>query len=173
MAVTFGCNEAAHRAPIVTVDPLKDTIILKSQNGYHDAASGSYLDLYGISQYVHATPTDSGFFSVNLDTALAATNYHLNMHLSNLKTNGGKFDIKFNCMMTMAPNADSNCMFVAQCNNGSKMVFDTVNVNKDNKNFTLHITNADASYYYIVMWSLNHKSGSTVSIQDIWVTAAK
>jgi hypothetical protein len=173
-AVAFAaCNEAAHQAPVVVQDPLKDSVVLKSQNGYYNAATGSFINFYDVMQVVHSTLTDSGFYMIKLDTALAATNYHLDMHLTNIKTNNGKFDVKVNCTLNLAPPGDSVCMFIAQCKNGTAVTFDTVYAKKDDKDFTIHITNADAAFYYIVLWGLNRSHASTASFQDIMITAPK
>jgi len=173
IAVFFGCNEAKHSTPLPVVENAHDTIILKSQNGYRDAPSGSYCDLYNVMQFMHSTVTDSSFALFHFDSVVSATNYYLDMKLAGLKPNNGKFDIKVNCKLNLASPHDSICMFVAQYNNGTKMQLDTITVKKDDKSFTLHVPNATASYYYIVLWGLNRAPASTVAFQDIMVTSPK
>ena len=171
--VFIGCNEAVHQAPVVVQDPLKDSVALNSQNGYFNQASGSYINLYGVMQMIHSTPTDTGSVLVACDSVATGTNYHLDMHLSNIKANAGKFDVRVNCKLNLLPPHDSTCMFVAQCKNGTSISFDTINVKKDDRNFTIHVKNADAGFYYIVLWGLSANPASTVAFQDVLVTAAK
>ncbi len=177
IAAATGCNPANQKKAPEPVKVQSDTIILKAHDGYTDAASGSYVNMFNILQLSHRTSTDSSFCLIKLDSLLEATNYHLNMQLNNIKQNNGAFDVRVNCAMTLTPRADttadSSVMFIAQCNNGKTMTFDTVRAHGQDKNFTLHIKNAEGSFYYIVLWCLYPTANSTVAMQDIMVTPAR
>src|SRR4051812_45458628 len=97
LSAAMACNPANHPAPVVAVVVPSDTITIRSQNGYYDRVSGSYINMFNVMQMTHATPTDSSFCMVHLDSVLDATNYHMNMQLASVQHNNGKFDVLVNC----------------------------------------------------------------------------
>jgi len=174
----MACNPANRPEQPVVVAAPSDTIALRSQSGYYDHTSGSCINWFNVMQVAHATPTDSGFYMVRLDSALEATNYHLNMQLANVQHNNGRFDVLVNCKLDLAPvtdtTKDSAVLFIAQYNNGKELRFDTVKAHANDKNFTLHINNATSTFgYYIVLWNLYPMRNSTVTFRDIMIMKAK